>query len=174
MSTAELLLQDFDAEIAGTRRVLERIPDNQPEYKCHDKSMPLGRLAMHVATLPIFGKTILTTPAMDMANPDHKFPDMTFSTRDNTVATFDTAAADVRVALARCSDADLAAPWKFSFGEIVIANNPRSLSYRSFFFNHLLHHRAQLSVYLRLNDIPVPGLYGPSADEPFNPAAKPA
>jgi len=126
MTTAEILLQDYDAEIAGTRRVLERIPEDLPDFKCHDKSMPL----------------------------------------------FDAAAADARAALAGLSDADLATPWTFSFGDHVISNAPRSLSYRQFFFNHLLHHRAQLSVYLRLNDIPVPGLYGPSADEPFNPTAK--
>src|ERR1039457_482266 len=87
MTTAEILLQDYDAEMASTRRVLERIPEDLPDFKCHDKSMPLGRLAMHVATLPIFGKTILTTPGMDMANPNHKFPDNTFRTRDITVAT---------------------------------------------------------------------------------------
>jgi len=174
MTTAELLLQDYDAEMKGTRRVLERVPDGNPEYKCHEKSMPLGRLAMHVATLPNFGKTILTTPGMDMADPNHKWPDMTFVSRDATLATFDKTSSEARAALASLSDADLAANWKFAFGENVISNSPRSQSYRTFFFNHLLHHRAQLSVYLRLNDIPVPGLYGPSADEPFNPAAKPA
>ncbi|HWB33071.1 MAG TPA: DinB family protein [Acidobacteriaceae bacterium] len=174
MSIAELLLQDYDAEMKSTRRVLERIPDDNPEYKCHEKSMPLGRLAMHVATLPAFGKVILTTPGMDMADPNQKFPDNTWRTRDIALATFDAAAAEARAALAASSDADLAAEWKFAFGDMVIANAPRSASYRMFFFNHLLHHRAQLSVYLRLNDIPVPGIYGPSADEPFNPAAKPA
>lgn len=173
MSTAEILLQDYDAEMRNTRRVLERIPEN-PEYKCHDKSMPLGRLAMHVATLPAFGKTILTTPGLDMAAPNEPRPDFTFHGREATVATFDKNAAEARAALASLSDAQLAEPWKFSFGENVLGNVPRSQSYRQYFFNHLLHHRAQLSVYLRLNDIPVPGLYGPSADEPFNPAAKPA
>jgi uncharacterized damage-inducible protein DinB len=136
--------------------------------------MPFGRLAMHVATLPLFGKTILTTPSLDLADPNHKWPDMTFVSREATVATFDKNAAETRAALASLSDAQLAEPWKFSFGEHVITNSPRSLAYRHMCFNHLLHHRAQLSVYLRLNDIPVPGLYGPSADEPFNPAAKPA
>jgi uncharacterized damage-inducible protein DinB len=174
MTTAELLLQDYDIEMSMTRRVLERVPDDNPEYKCHDKSMPFGRLAMHVATLPNFGKTILTTPGMDMADPSHKWPDMTFVSRDATLATFDKTSAEARAALASLSDAQLAEHWKFSFGENVITNTPRSLAYRHMFFNHLLHHRAQLSVYLRLNDIPVPGLYGPSADEPFNPAAKPA
>jgi uncharacterized damage-inducible protein DinB len=169
MTTAELLLQDFDIEMASTRRVLERIPEDNPDYKCHDKSMPLGKLAMHVATLPNFGKTVLTTPGMDLGAPGHSFPDMTFRTRDIALATFDASVNEVRAALAASSDAELAAPWKFSFGDHVISNNPKSASYRTFFFNHLVHHRAQLSVYLRLNDIPVPGIYGPSADEPFNP-----
>jgi uncharacterized damage-inducible protein DinB len=169
MTTAELLIQDFDIEMASTRRVLERVPDGNPDFKCHDKSAPLGRLTMHVATLPNFGKTILTTPALDMAAPGHKFPDMTFRTRDIALATFDTIAAETRAALSASSDAELAAPWKFSFGDKVILDGPRSLAYRHMFFNHLIHHRAQLSVYLRLNNIPVPGLYGPSADEPFNP-----
>lgn len=169
MTTAELLLQDFDIEMAMARRVLERVPEDKPDFKCHDKSMPLGKLAMHVATLPVFGKNILTTPSMDMTTPGQTWPDMTFRTRDITLATFDAAASETRAALAACSDANLAGPWKFSFGDRVISDGPRSLAYRHMFFNHMIHHRAQLSVYLRLNDIPVPGLYGPSADEPFNP-----
>jgi uncharacterized damage-inducible protein DinB len=169
MTTSELLLQDYDIEIAMTRRVLERVPEHKPEFKCHDKSMALGRLTMHVATLPVFGKTILTTPSMDLKDPKTSWPDNTFRTRELALATFDAAAAETRAALASLSDAQLTEPWKFSFGDHVISNGPRSLAYRHMFFNHLIHHRAQLSVYLRLNDIPVPGLYGPSADEPFNP-----
>jgi uncharacterized damage-inducible protein DinB len=169
MTTAELLLQDYDMEMGMTRRTLERIPEDNPDFKPHEKSMALGKLAMHVATLPAFGTAILTTPSMDMADPTHKWPDMTFRTRDITLATFDAAASEARVALAASSDADLAAPWKFSFGDRVISDGPRSLAYRHMFFNHMLHHRAQLGVYLRLNNIPVPGVYGPSADEPFNP-----
>jgi len=174
MTHAELLLQDYDQEIAGARRVLERVPEDKPGYTCHPKSMPLGRLAMHVATLPNFGRTILSTPGMDMADPNHKWPDMTWTSREAALAAFDKNAAETRAALASLSDAQLAEPWKFAFGEHVVSNTPRSQSYRTFFFNHFLHHRAQLSVYLRLNDIPVPGLYGPTADEPFNPTAKPA
>jgi uncharacterized damage-inducible protein DinB len=166
MTTSELLLQDFDAEIANTRRTLERIPET-PDYKPHDKSMACGRLAMHVATLPRFAKVILTTPSMDMANPTTSWPDMTFTTREALLATFDSTAADARRSLADASDADLAANWRFSFGDHLISDRPRSTTYRLMFFNHLIHHRAQLGVYLRLNDIPVPGLYGPSADEPF-------
>jgi uncharacterized damage-inducible protein DinB len=169
MTTSELLLEDFDAEMANTRRTLERIPEETPDYKPHGKSMPCGKLAMHVATLPRFGKVILTTPGMDMANPTTPWPDMTFTTHDNLLATFDSNATEARKALAAATDADLAAPWKFSFGEHLISEKPRSTTYRLMFFNHLIHHRAQLGVYLRLNDIPVPGIYGPSADEPFGP-----
>jgi uncharacterized damage-inducible protein DinB len=170
MTTSDLLLQDYDIEIAMTRRILESVPEGNPDFKCHDKSMPLGKLAMHVATLPKFGKKILTTPSLDMALPGQEWPDMTFRSRDLTLATFDEAAADCRTALSSLSDAQLAEPWKFSFGDHVISNSPRSLAYRHMCFNHLIHHRAQLGVYLRLNDIPVPGVYGPSADEQFNPA----
>jgi uncharacterized damage-inducible protein DinB len=168
MTTSQLLLEDFDAEMASTRRLLERIPET-PDYKPHDKSMPCGRLAMHVAHLPVFAKYILTEPGMDMANSTLPHPDLTFRSREAMLAEFDRAAADTRKALAAASDADLAAKWKFSFGEHVILDEPRSKTYRLMFFNHLIHHRAQLGVYLRLNDLPVPGLYGPSADEPFTP-----
>jgi uncharacterized damage-inducible protein DinB len=169
MTTAEILLQDYDIEIAMTRKIIERVPEDIPGYKPHEKSMPLGQLAMHVATLPSFGATILTTPSMNMADPATKWPDQTFSTRDHALATFDAAAKETRAALLASSDADLAANWKFSFGDHVISDGPRSLAYKHMFFNHLIHHRAQLGVYLRLNDVPVPGVYGPSADEPFAP-----
>lgn len=169
MTIAEILLQDYDIEIAMTRRVLERVPEDNPGFKCHEKSMPLGKLAMHVATLPNFGTTILTTPSLDLAAPTQKRPDMTFTTREAAIATFDSAAAECRAALAPLSDAELTVDWKFSFGEHVISDKPRFVSFRHMFFNHLIHHRAQLSVYLRLLDVPVPGLYGPSADEPFAP-----
>ena len=169
MTISELLLQDFNPEMASTRRLLERIPEDNPEFKPHDKSFNIGKLSMHVATLPHFGKVVLTTPGMDMADKTHTWPDNTFRTRDILLATFDSAANECRTALTAASDADLSSNWKFAFGEHVISNGPRSLAYRGFFFNHLLHHRAQLTVYLRLLNIPVPGLYGPSADEPFVP-----
>jgi uncharacterized damage-inducible protein DinB len=167
MTTAELLLEDFDYEMAGVRRTLERIPEDVPDYKPHEKSMAVGRLAMHVATLPNFAKVILTTPGMDMSTTTVPRTDFTFRTRDIAVATFDAAAHQARAALAAASEEDLAAIWKFSFGEHVLSADSRSLTYRKMFFNHIIHHRAQLGVYLRLNDLPVPGLYGPSADEPF-------
>jgi len=167
MTTAELLLEDFDMEIAMTRRILGSIPEDKPDFKCHDKSMPLGRLAVHVSTLPRLGITILTTPSMDLATV--KWPDMTFVSREKLLADFDALAAELRAALAASSDADLATHWKFSFGDRVLSDSPRSLAYRHMCLNHLIHHRAQLGVYLRLNDLPVPGVYGPSADEQFKP-----
>ena len=167
MTTAELLLQDFDIEMGMTRRTLERVPEDKAEYKPHEKSMAMGKLTMHVATLPKFGTFILTTPSLDLTTA--KWPEMIFSSREKLLADFDALAAEARAALAAASDADLAAPWKFSYGEHVLSNSPRSLAFRHMFFNHLIHNRAQLGVYLRLNDVPVPGLYGPSADEPFKP-----
>ena len=163
MPIAEILLQDFDHEMAGTRTTLERIPADKSEFKCHDKSMPMGRLAVHVATLPRLATAILTTPGMDMATSN--FPPLVFESREKLLATFDTLAAEARAALAKSADADLQRSWKFSFGDKIISDLPRSASYRSMFFNHLIHHRAQLGVYLRLNDLPVPPLYGPSADD---------
>jgi uncharacterized damage-inducible protein DinB len=163
MTISEILLQDFDVEMKGTRTTLERIPANKPDFKCHDKSMPMGRLAVHVATLPRFGTTILTTPGMDLATT--KWPTLVFESSEKLLADFDAIAAEARAALSKSSDSDLQQPWKFSFGDKLITNAPRSTAYRSMFFNHLIHHRAQLGVYLRLNDLPVPPLYGPSADD---------
>jgi len=167
MTTAELLLQDYDMEMGMTRRTLERVPEDKPDYKPHEKSMVLGKLAVHVATLPKLGTFVLTTPSLDLTTA--KWPDMTFVSRVKLLADFDALAAEARAVLAAASDADLATPWKFSYGEHVLSNSPRSLAFRHMFFNHLIHHRAQLGVYLRLNDVAVPGVYGPSADEPFKP-----
>ncbi|MDP9052559.1 MAG: DinB family protein [Acidobacteriota bacterium] len=167
MTTSDILLQDYDLEIAMTRRVVERVPEGKPDFKCHEKSMPLGKLTMHVATLPAFGTMILGTPSIDMAVPGLKWPDQTFHSPKDALAKFDAAASECRAVLAGLSDEQLAAPWKFSFGDRVISDGPKSLAYRHMFFNHLIHHRSQLLVYLRLNDIPVPGIYGPSADEPI-------
>ncbi len=169
MTIKEILLEDFDHEMANTRRTLERVPEENPNYKPHEKSFAMGKLAMHVATLPLFAKYIMTTPAMDLANNNLPHPDLTFRTRDILLTTFEQSLNEARHALAAVSEAALAEHWKFSFGEHIISNDTRSKTYRNMFFNHLIHHRAQLGVYLRLNNIPVPGLYGPSADEPFTP-----
>ncbi len=163
MTTAELLLQEFDAEMRGTRITLERIPNVLPDFKPHDRSTSCGRLAMHVATLCRFGTTILTTEAMNLAT--EKFPLMVFESREKLLATFDTLSSELRSHLAAVTDEHLGQKWKFSFGEKVIAHEPRAFLYRTMFLNHLIHHRAQLGVYLRLNEEQVPALYGPSADD---------
>jgi len=167
MTIAEVLLQDFDVEMAGARRLLERVPDDKADYKPHEKSFNLGKLAMHVATLPFFGKMILSTPGMNMK--EQSFPDNTFRSQKALLETFETSSRECRAALASLSDEQLQQPWRFAFGDHVISESPRALTYKTAFFNHFLHHRGQVVVYLRLNNIPVPGLYGPSADEPFAP-----
>lgn len=166
MKIVDILLQDFDLEMQGTRTTLERIPEDKADYKPHGKSMPMGRLAVHVARLPQFLITILGTPSLDLASV--KWPPLVFESREKLLAEFDLLAAEARAALAAAGDDQLEAAWKLAWGGKVLVEAPRSLLYRTLFLNHLVHHRAQLGVYLRLNDLPVPSLYGPSADE--NPA----
>ena len=163
MTIAETLLLDYDAEIQNTRRILERIPEDKPDWAPHPKSMPMGRLAVHVARLPMFGSTILTTDELDMATA--KFPPLVFESREKLLAQLEETSATTRKALESSTDEHLLKHWKLRFGDKVFGDGPRAVLYRTMFLNHLVHHRGQLSVYLRLNEVPVPGLYGPSADE---------
>ena len=165
MTIAEILLLDFDAEIANARRTLERIPENEPQWKPHEKSMAIGRLALHTARLPQFCTRILTTTEMKM--DEEKWPDFTFESTAHLLSELERTAAEARSQLAASSDDDLHQNWKLSFKGQVFVDEPRMTLYRTMFLNHLVHHRAQLGVYLRLLNLPVPGLYGPSADEPF-------
>lgn len=169
MSAAELLLEDFDLEISNTRRTLERVPEDKADWAPHEKSMKMGKLAMHCATMPLFGYYILEDDGMDMANSKRPQASLVFESRELCLERLDESAAKCRAALSAASDEDLAKLWPFSFGEHVISNVSRSMTYRMMCFNHLVHHTAQLGVYLRLNDIPVPALYGPSADEQWAP-----
>jgi uncharacterized damage-inducible protein DinB len=166
MTIAEILATDFDPEMASTRRLLERIPENDPGWKPHPKSMPIGRLALHTARLPQFLTRVLTTEGMNLAN--EKFPDFIFESREKMLAALDDSAAEAKQALLSSSDERLQSDWKLLFGDRVAVEGSRMLLYRTMFLNHVVHHRAQLGVYLRLLNIPVPGLYGPSADEPFS------
>jgi uncharacterized damage-inducible protein DinB len=169
MTTAQTLLLDYDTEISNTRRTLERLPADKPDYAPHEKSMKLGKLAMHCATMPTFGLYIVEDDAMDMANSTRPKIDFTFTTIAACLDALDDRAARTRTALAAATDEHLAQPWKFSFGEHVIFNKSRAETFRTMCFDHLIHHTAQLGVYLRLLDIPVPALYGPSADEQLAP-----
>jgi uncharacterized damage-inducible protein DinB len=169
ITIAELLLQDYDVEISNTRRTLERVPEDKPDWVPHPKSMKMGKLAMHCASLPIFGYYILEDDGRDMANSKRPQSDFTFTTREACLQRLDESSAKCRATIAKASNEHLEAVWKFSFGDQVISEKPRSMSFRLLCFDHLIHHTAQLGVYLRLNDIAVPGLYGPSADEQWMP-----
>ena len=162
MSVSQLLLEEFDAEIANTRKTLERVP-NKPDFKPHDKSMPLGRLASHVAELAGFGLSVLATPGLDFSKQEYK--PLQFESAAQAVRALEEGAAKARAALAGLPDAAWQQPWKLSFQDKTLFEGSRFLAYREMFLNHLVHHRAQLGVYLRLTDQPVPPTYGPSADD---------
>lgn len=157
----ELLLGEFDQEMAGTRRFLERVPEGLLDYRPHAKSMPLGALAAHLVTMPQWIVTTMTTDALDVAGFG-QLP--TFATGAEMLAAFDEYVAQARAALAAADDAAFAGTWSLRNGAEVYFTLPRAVVLRSFNLNHLIHHRAQLGVYYRLNDIPVPSSYGPSAD----------
>ena len=162
MTIPELFQLEFAEESASTRRILERAPEASFSWKPHAKSMTLGRLASHVADLPNRCVTIATTETF-VRNPGTA-PYQAASVND-LVAHFDEASAAAKSALGALRDDQLSAVWTLKFGEQTMVELPRALALRRVFFDHMIHHRGQLSVYLRLLDIPVPGMYGPSADD---------
>ncbi len=166
MSIAQSLLPEFDLEMATTRKMLEVVPEGRNDWKPHDKSMTLGRLAGHVAELPGWGKTTLEDTELDFA-PVGKpaWVPGVFTTRAETLKKFDETVVATRAALMKASDADLMEIWTLKSGGNTLLSLPRIAVLRSFMMNHLVHHRAQLGVYLRLNNIAIPGSYGPSYDE---------
>ena len=159
---SEALLQEFDEEMKKTRKTLERVPD-KADFAPHAKSMKLGRLASHVAELGGFGVSVLTTPELDFSKGEYK--PLQFESATQLVKVLDEGAGKVRAALASTSDAAWNEPWKLSLQGKLIFEGRRFLAYRQMFLNHLVHHRAQLGVYLRLTEQPVPATYGPSADD---------
>lgn len=159
----ELLLSEFDEEAKKTRAMLERVP-MKPDFVPHPKSMPLGKLAPHVAELAGFGLTILTTPSFDFGSGTTG-PRPPFESGQQLVKAFDEGAARVREALKNTPDKAWTEDWKLTFKGKPLFSGSRFLAYRQMFLNHLVHHRAQLGVYLRLNDTPLPATYGPSADD---------
>jgi|SRR5208337_3432992 len=163
MPISELLLPEFDEEIKKTRTMLERVPEDKKDFAPHPRSMPLNRLAPHVAELAGFGLTVLTTPELDFSQGSYK--PLPFESVAQLVSVLDEGAAKVRAALASTPDEAWTQPWKLSFGGKPIFSGSRFLAYRQMFLNHLVHHRAQLGVYLRLTGRPVPATYGPSADD---------
>jgi uncharacterized damage-inducible protein DinB len=163
MSISDLLVIEFDAETKTTRTTLERVPEDNKDFTPHPKSMPLSKLAPHVAELAGFGVTVLTTPEFDFSKSTRtRVP---FESAKQLVQVFDEGAAQVRAALKNMPDEAWTQNWKLSFQGKPIFDGPRFLAYRQMFLNHLVHHRAQLGVYLRLNNKPLPATYGPSADD---------
>ena len=162
MTIAESLLPEFDHEMAVTRKLLERVPEDKLAWKPHQKSMTLGQLAQHVATIPMWGKVTLEQPELDLGSGGQPAP---MTTRAELLAAFDTHVRETRAALVGRGDGELNAPWTLKNGGHTIFSMPRTGVWRGFVMSHLIHHRAQLSVYLRMHDVPLPSMYGPSADE---------
>ena len=163
MPISQLLLLEFDEEMNKTRTMLERVPVEKKDFAPHPKSMPLNKLAPHVAQLSGFGVTVLTTPELDFSKGS--IQPVPFESAAQLVKAFDEGAAQARAALQSTPDEAWTQNWKLSFQGKPIFSGTRFLAYRQMFLNHLVHHRAQLGVYLRLNEKPVPATYGPSADD---------
>jgi len=168
MALNELLLPELDMELANTRKVLERLPVDKLDWRPHEKSGSLVWLAKHLANLPGWGTLTLVRDSYDMA-PDAKIPDdfPGDSVREAILAVFDHKAAELRAALIGTSDEAFQHPWTFSVGGKPLFTQPRYAVLRGMFLNHLIHHRAQFCVYLRMNNVPLPAIYGPTADEQF-------
>lgn len=168
MALVDALLPEFDHEVAVTRRLLDRLPEGKLEWQPHSKSMTLGALAAHLSELGYWGQETLNSPAVDletMTRPSDYVPP---ATRAAVLALFDAKMAAARTALVGKSDDQLMAPWTLRRGAHEFFTMPKASCWRTFVMNHLIHHRGQLTVYLRQLDVPLPSIYGPSADEqPF-------
>ena len=162
MSFAESLLPEFDMEMASTRKAIERVPSDKGAWKPHPKSFSLGHLTQLVATMPGWITNMATQPELDLAAA----PGYSLQSTESLLARFDKLVAEARAAIAALKDADVATPWSLKHSERVLMTSPRGATIRQT-INHLIHHRGQLTVFLRLVDVPVPSIYGPTADEPW-------
>ena len=169
MKLTDLFLAELEREVPRTRRTLEQVPEGRADWKPHPKSMALGYLAALVALLPSWIVFTVNQDELDIrpvGKEPYTMPEWT--TTGDFLKLFDDGVAQAREALRDTNDAHLMKPWKFMVGGRVMAEDPRHVVLRDTVFNHLAHHRGQLTVYLRLNEKPVPAIYGPSADErPF-------
>jgi uncharacterized damage-inducible protein DinB len=163
LTPAELLYPDMETELATTRRVLERVPDDDLTWTPHEKSTNIGRLATHLAQLPRFAMLMLTSSELDVAKT--KWPDDTVPTTAERLALFDSLASEMRALVEAVEWPALAETWTLRAGEHVILSEKKGRLLRTLALSHMAHHRAQLGVYLRLRGVAVPGVYGPSADE---------
>jgi uncharacterized damage-inducible protein DinB len=166
MAIAQAFLPEFDQEFANTRKMLARVPDDKLAWKPHQKSYSMGDLATHIAELPGWIGVTIEQDSFDVAppgGPTYQRPKL--SSTKEILAMFDKGVPLARAALEKATDQQLLAPWSLLKGGQVMFTMPKVAVVRSFLLNHSIHHRAQLGVYLRLNDVSVPGMYGPSADE---------
>ncbi len=164
MDWRQQALTEFDREMATTRRILERVPMEKEDWTPHQRSTKLGELASHVARNARNTGLVLTSDELDFATTDRSAWGP-LHTREELLTAFDANVASSRAALAAATDEQLAGKWTLRWGDRIIFSEPRTLVHRFFSMNHLIHHRAQLGVYLRLLDVPLPGSYGPTADE---------
>jgi uncharacterized damage-inducible protein DinB len=165
MSIAESLLPEYDHELATTRRVLERVPEAEFGWKPHAKSMTLGELAGHMANLPFWLSATMSAPFYDLSAGGPEIRRDPPPSREALLKEFDEKVRNARKSLAGATDGEMLAPWALKRGDQEIFSIPRVAAVRSFVMNHLIHHRGQLTVYLRLKDVPLPPIYGPTADE---------
>ena len=166
MKMTDLFLAELEREGALSQRTLERVPDGRYDWKPHPKSMAMGYLSTLVATMPAWIETMVNQDGLDIApkgGSGYRAPEL--RTSRELVQALEGAVAKGRTALATTTDQHLMTVWKLLAGGRVVQEQPRYLAIREGVFNHLAHHRGQLTVYLRLNDAPVPAIYGPSADE---------
>ena len=166
MNLVEFFLNELDREAAGTRRVLERVPEGRNDWKPHEKSMRLGYLAALVADMPGWIDFMINRDDLDIAPVGGQpLRAREFATTNELLASLDTNIAKARATLSNTTEEHLLKPWKFVVAGHAVSEEPRYIMIRDAVFNHLSHHRGQLTVYLRLNEAHVPGIYGPSADE---------
>jgi uncharacterized damage-inducible protein DinB len=164
---SESLLPEFDEEMAYTRKFLERVPEEKLGWKPHEKSMTMGQLAWHVSDMPSWCNDTLKQDALSISNDDYQkiLADREGKGKKEMLAGFDKSVKDARTRLAATDDTALAQQWKMLWGGETIIDMPRAQVLRKWVLNHLIHHRAQLGVFLRLNEVQIPGIYGPSADD---------
>lgn len=163
---SQSLLPEFDMETASTRRVLERVPERQGAFRPHQKSMTLARLAGHVAEMPVWATVTLGQDELDMRpSSEPRYVAHELSSTAETVKFFDEHVRLARELLVAATDETMMRTWTLRDRDKVLFAYPKIAVMRSFVMNHMIHHRGQLLVYLRMNDVPLPGLYGPSADE---------
>jgi uncharacterized damage-inducible protein DinB len=165
MGIKDALLPEFDHEMATTRRLLERVPDGEFAWSPHEKSMTLGRLAAHIANIPYWCTVALETTVFELDSLPPDTGRQLAETQAALVKEFDSKVSTARSKLAAAIDAELLTPWTIKKGGQEMFTMPRISALRSFVMNHIIHHRGQLSVYLRMKNVPLPPIYGPTADE---------